>query len=104
MGPDPPAYSTAGSVPTSYLVPTVVGRNLVNTRRPIHAGAAPSQVRMVAGGASFLPGALLAADLVQLQARLQYLHVPPAAPGAFSRLRDTYRCHLCCARTVFRPV
>eukprot|EP00198_Chlamydomonas_reinhardtii_P013346 XP_001702683.1 predicted protein [Chlamydomonas reinhardtii] len=41
-----------------------------------------SEVRMLAAGCSFLPGALLAADLVKLQARLQYLHRPAVGAGA----------------------
>ncbi|KAG2448660.1 hypothetical protein HYH02_006017 [Chlamydomonas schloesseri] len=41
-----------------------------------------SEARMLAAGCSFLPGALLAADLVKLQARLQYLHRPAVGAGA----------------------
>ncbi|GIL98929.1 hypothetical protein Vretimale_4247, partial [Volvox reticuliferus] len=38
-----------------------------------------AEMRMTATASSLLPGALLAPDLVKLQARLQYLHRPPGA-------------------------
>ncbi|KAG2497986.1 hypothetical protein HYH03_004245 [Edaphochlamys debaryana] len=40
-----------------------------------------TEVRMLAAACSLLPGALLAADLVKLQARLQYLHRQQTWPG-----------------------
>ncbi|GFR41314.1 hypothetical protein Agub_g1996, partial [Astrephomene gubernaculifera] len=61
----------AQSSPLSYSAAPATGQQLVQQ----------SEVRVSAASCSFLPGALLAADLVKLQARLQFLHRPPLGPG-----------------------